>query len=481
MKKNVILILSDQLRADCVGCYGNTTIRTPHIDALAAAGVRFANTFSQHPQCAPSRASLLTGRYPHVNGAVSNFTAMGEHEVTLGEMFRSAGYRSIGLGKLHLFGDKEASSFDETRLSGGQQSDAITPDGLKEDYKAWLKENGYWDKAVEAYAHHDTQEYWDAFQAAVNPIPAEAFIDSWVGDRAVEAIEQQDAEQPYFLFVGLPNPHMPFDCPEPYASMYDPADMPVPTSFDASLVDKPPLHAAFKRQGRRVNYETMSEADLRQAMAYYYGAVTLVDDQVGKIAAAVEARGDMDNTVIAFLSDHGELLGDFGMLTKSIDEYPMLYDVGLHVPMVVRSPGCAAGTTQSGIVELMDICPTLLEAAGQPVPPEVQAVSLGASLEGRPAPEREYVFAESGAVKMLRGERYKLVHYPGQAYGELYDLRDDPHEVANLYDDPAHRDRREGMTRDLLDRLIHTEAPQHGESRKGPAYWRYLYQAPFTS
>ena len=114
--KNVVLILADQLRADCVGCYGNDTIRTPHIDALARSGVRFENTFAQHPQCAPSRAALMTGRYPHVNGAISNHTVMGESEVTLGEFFREAGYQSIGVGKLHLFDQKEKASFDDTMI-----------------------------------------------------------------------------------------------------------------------------------------------------------------------------------------------------------------------------------------------------------------------------------------------------------------------------------------------------------------------------
>jgi len=120
--RNVILILSDQLRADCVGCYGNDLIQTPHIDALASRGVRFENTFAQHPQCAPSRAALMTGRYPHVNGSVSNHTARGENEVTLGEYCRAEGYRSIGVGKLHLFAQKEQASFDETMISGGQNN-----------------------------------------------------------------------------------------------------------------------------------------------------------------------------------------------------------------------------------------------------------------------------------------------------------------------------------------------------------------------
>lgn len=207
--------------------------------------------------------------------------------------------------------------------------------------------------------------------------------------------------------------------------------------------------------------------------------VTLVDDQVGKVMGALEGRGMLDDTVVAFCSDHGELLGHFGMLTKSIDEYPMLYDVGLRVPLIVRSPGGASGQIIDEPVELMDLCPTLLECAGLEPAPEIQGRSLCGALSGEKQPERAYVYAESGAVKMIRGRHHKLVYYPGQGYGELYDVSKDPDEIDNLYDDPNHRSLRDQMTQDLLDRLIHTEASRHGESPRGAAYWRYLYSKAF--
>jgi arylsulfatase A-like enzyme len=136
-------------------------------------------------------------------------------------------------------------SFDDTMLTGGQNSDATSPDCLHEDYKNWLKENGYWAAAEAAYAIHGTDAYWDNFQANTNPMPAAAFIDSWAGDRAVEYLQSQPADEPFFMFVGLPNPHTPFDCPEPYASMYDPARVPVPASFGLGLENKPPIHASL--------------------------------------------------------------------------------------------------------------------------------------------------------------------------------------------------------------------------------------------
>ena len=476
---NVVLMMADQQRADCVGCYGNPVIKTPYIDNLAAAGVRFNAAFAQHPQCVPSRAAVLTGRYPHVNGAISNHCAMGDLEVTIGEYFRRAGYRSIGVGKLHIYAQKEKDGFTDTMLCGGQQSDATSPEVLREDYKEWLKENGYWEIARKAYAIHDTPEYWRNFRANVNPIPAEAYIDTWVGDRAVDFIHNQAEDEPFFMFVGFPNPHIPFDAPEPYASMYDPRDVPLPETFGKELSNKPPQHPGYKRQGRRENYEELDEERLRRVISLYYGAISLVDDQVGKVMAALEEWGMLENTVIVFVSDHGELLGHYGMLIKSIDKYPMLYDVGLKVPLIIRTPGARAGRVIREAVELIDLCPTLLECAGLEAAAEIQGQSLGECLHGGPVPQREYVFAESGAVKTIRGRRYKLVYYPGQPYGELYDIVEDPLESINLYEDPSFGTILDKMIRDLLDRLINTEAPLHGESMRGPAYWRRLYRLPF--
>jgi arylsulfatase len=490
-KRNVVFILSDQLRADCVACYGNPIIKTPHIDALAAGGTRFANAFSQHPQCVPSRAAILTGRYPHVNGAISNFTATGPHELTMPEFFRDEGYRTIAVGKLHQFDQKEQAGFSDTMMSGGQHSGATSPECMRDDYRNWLKANGYWEAAEKAYAIHGTDEYWDAFQANVNPIPAKAYVDSWVGDRAVDFIrehantgtgEGSHSGDPFFMFVGFPNPHVPFDAPEPYASLYDPDTVPVPQTFGLSLDDKPPQHLGYKRNGRRVNYDEMTEEKLRRAIAYYYGSITLVDDQVGKIVTALEDGGLLEETIIVFVSDHGELLGHYGMLIKSIDQYPMLYDVGLKVPCIVRLPRDGS-PSQTGVVErpieLIDLFPTVIDAAGFDVPTEVQGYSLVQSTRDGMAPDREYIFAETGAVKMIRGDKYKLVHYPRQEYGELYDIETDPDEIYNLYVDTRFRAVRDRMTADLLDRLISTEGSLHGESMRGPAYWKTMHRLPF--
>ena len=218
---------------------------------------------------------------------------------------------------------------------------------------------------------------------------------------------------------------------------------------------------------------------MQRIIAYYYGSISLVDTQVGKILEALEQRGMLRDTLIVFSSDHGEFLGRHGLLQKGIDEYPMLYDDLIHVPLIVRRPGAPRGRVVEQQVETMDICPTVLDWAGLDVRPEIQGHSLLSTVSGGEPHHREFILSQSGAVKALRGDRFKLVYYPGQTYGELYDVKEDPGEMENLFGSSSHRAVREEMIRRLIDRLIESEGPRHGESLRGPAYWRKQYQLPF--
>ena len=407
---------------------------------------------------------------------------MGLHERTLGERAIEHGYRSIGVGKLHLFEEKQRNGFTDLMVSGGQHSGATDAECLDEDYKNWMREHGHWEALQAAYAERADPNYRPRFQCKVSPLPPDLYIDGWVGNRAVEFIEEHDGEKPFFMFVGLPNPHNPFEPPEPYASMYDPAEMPIPESFHSDLSGKPPQHLDYKKRGRLAmgsNYELLTEPALRQVIAYYYASITLVDDQVGKIVAALEAKGITEETVIVFVSDHGELLGHHGLLQKSTDAYPILYDKCLHVPLIFRIPGAVGERVVKSAVELVDLVPTVLEAAGLEVAPELQGFSLLEAIKGGNAREREWIFAETGAVKMIRGRRHKMVYYPGQSYGELYDLESDPLELENLWGDHEHSELQGRMTVALLERLIDSEAALHGESMRGPAYWKMMHRLPF--
>ena len=410
---------------------------------------------------------------------------MATNEDTLPENLQEHGFFTAAIGKVHLYSLKERSSYQYTMLSGGQTSNRTTPAHLRGDYRDWLIANGYWEAVCRHYANRELPDYRENFQAVVSPLPLEAYYDVWAGDRTVEFIHDQAlSRQPFYLFVGFPNPHNPFEPPEPYASMYDPADMLIPETFHSDLGRKPPQHREYKAGGRAslgLDFNELTEEKLRRVIAHYYGSVTLVDDQVGKIIRALEDTQLIDDTLVVFLADDGELLGHHGMLLKSQDAFPMLYDKSLHVPFIVSAPGVGAGPIVEPPVELVDFYPTLLDLLGIPIPPEVQGRSLAPAMRGEADVPVEFVFAESGAVKMLRGARYKLVYYPGQSYGELYDLELDPLEMHNLYDDGDLAEVRSGMIQALADRLIAMEAPRHGESRQGAAYWRRHYRLPFQS
>ena len=244
--KNVVFLLADQLRADCLGCYDNDIVKSPNIDRLAAEGTRFSRAFAQHPQCVPSRTAMLTGRYPHATGATSNYTAADPGERTFPEDLREAGYRTIATGKLHIFADKERAGFTDRMLSGGQRSGATSADVLREGYVNWMKQHGHWEELQRAYAQRAEPAYRREFQAHVSPLGPEIYVDGWVGNRSVEYIRDQPPAEPFFLFVGFPNPHNPFEPPEPYASMYDPARMPLPASFQEDLSSKPPRQQAYR-------------------------------------------------------------------------------------------------------------------------------------------------------------------------------------------------------------------------------------------
>ena len=486
--RNVVFIVADQLRADCVGCYGNSIVRTPHLDRLARDGARFDAAFCQHPQCAPSRASFMTGRYPHITGCISNYVAMNPAELTLGEYLRQNGFATSAFGKSHLFEQKTRAGFAFTALCGGQNSerkDAETmgePDNFANAYKPWLKANGHWESMVRMCKNRESREYRESFQAIPSPMSPQAYFDGWVGNQAVSELEKMPADRPFFMWVSFPNPHNPFEPPEPYASMYRPDDMPLPETFPGDLAGKPPHQLGYKRQGRGVyNYENLTAEKLRKVIAYYYASITLVDDQVGKILDVLDRRNLRGDTLVVFTSDHGEFLGHHGLLLKSTDDYPMLYDKGLHVPLICSHPGGVKKREINVPVELVDLFPTITEALGLPVPPEVQGASFLQSLISHAAPStKEYIFAETGAVKMIRGATHKLVYYPGQPYGELYNIVEDPLEKKNLYDDRSRASTRAELTRALLDRLVFSEAAFHGESNRGRAYWRKTYTAPFV-
>ncbi|QOR71138.1 sulfatase-like hydrolase/transferase [Ruania alkalisoli] len=460
----MILITTDQQRYDTLGVTGNEHVRTPAIDALAARGTLFTHTYIQNPVCMPSRACLNTGRYVHQHGVeymrsdIEATPGLPPDETTLAERLQQHGYHTAAFGKIHLLPPR---GFDELRLTQGKgarwtvsSGSPLGPAQLGPVYENWLEERnpGAYERIYES---RRTSEYTDFDTAVPVPIPAEEYIDSWIGANAADYVSRE-RDGPFFAAVGFCGPHTPFDPPEPYASMYDPRSMPVPDLFDA-------VSGSALVGDRRPQFDGPErDENIRRIVAYYWGMMTLIDDMVATIVAAAEQRNDGRDTVIIMTTDHGEMLGDYGTLGKA-----NFIESVIRVPLTVTSLSGAHGTPGrevGDLVEHVDVASTVLDLAGIAPPPELPGQSLrGYCHERLDDPEpRSSALCEFTTndrrhrSKCVRTQRYKYIFHDGGRAPELYDLQEDPGELVNLAGDPAndHLVRRHAQL--LLDRLTGT-------------------------
>jgi len=474
VRPNFLFICTDQQRFDTLGCNGNPVIRTPTLDRLAAEGANLTNVFVQCPMCMPSRASLVTGRYPRIHGARWNGVSLPTTERTFMQELHENGYHTALFGKLHLrphvlrerddptYGFAEAVIAEQPRPHWASA------------YRDWLHET---------YPQYEAEDRLrtisEELQVSVPARPAEAHFTTWAANETIRFLGSQPQE-PFFAMMSLYDPHHPFDPPEPYASMYDPAEVPQPVWRDGELDDKPP-HFLDGHRGRvdpilglseppprggpkttQPDLSTVTAEQWGQVIAHYYGMVSLIDDQVGRVLRALKEAGLDEDTVVIFTSDHGELLGDHGLLFKG----PHHYDCVLRVPTLVWWPGhIPAGRRIDALVELIDLPATILAMAGLAPPLGMQGQSLVPLLEGATDAGRESVLVERSdlywrlEMRTLRTERWKLTYYAKRPFGELYDLAADPLEFRNLWDDPGHQRVKRELFAALLDRLITSEDP----------------------
>lgn len=435
---NVLVLNTDQQRVDCLGCYGGQ-VETPTIDALAESGIRCTNMFVPSPNCCPSRASMFTGNYPHTTG-VYGADSLPHNQRTIVEYLSRAGYQTDLIGKWHLgtFPDRDAPrGFDQ--IVTAMEHD--TPAGTDTDYLRYLKNEG----VIEPEAGEDA---WrtpiDNESFGTSEIPEEHHMTTWLADRTIERIDQlQESDDSFYLHVGGFYPHFPIAPPAPYDEMYDPSDVDLPANSDDPFENKPPLERQFPDgtpTAARKQYEEFSEADLRKAWALTYGLCSHIDTQFGRIIQHLEETGLRDDTIIVYLSDHGEMLGSHGLMWKG----PFLYDELVNVPFIISHPDTDGRTTDS-LLSMVDFAPTIAEVTGVDFP-EVEGESFAPLLFGEETDHRSVVYAEylkyrgnvaSNPVFMVRGKRYKYVVVEGQ--GELlYDLSGEPSEVINHADDPEY-------------------------------------------
>jgi arylsulfatase A-like enzyme len=471
-KPNILWICTDHQRSDTLGCYGNSYVRTPNLDALAANGVKFDLAYSQSPVCTPSRAAFLTGRYPRTTRARQNGQMIPAGEVLVSRIFRDNGYNCGLAGKLHLAPcNTSVCRTTEQRIDDGYDvlhwshhpQDFNNPKGgwANNEYHVWLRRNG--------------QEYKPApFRGSKHVrtgIPEEYHQTTWCVDRAIDFMQANTIHQnPWFFSVNMYDPHDPFDPPAEYLERYlDILDeLPLPNFVPGEIENKPLFQRREHKNGgynqnKTFCYENMTDYDHRLIKAAFYAMIDLIDKQTGRLVEALKETGQLENTIIIFTSDHGDMLGDHGIYMKG----PHFYDCAVKVPLIISWEGQFKKNTGSGaLVELIDIAPTILDAAGIPVYEGMQGKSLYGLLRGESDSgyHRENVMSEymnampthdnpKAFVTMLRDKRYKLVCHHGQDDGELYDMVADPNETYNLWLSAEHESIKNKMIQTLCDRI----------------------------
>lgn len=456
-RPNILIFMTDQERGDVVE--PGHPCMTPHADRLAAQGVRFTRAYTPYAHCCPSRATFMTGLYPSRHGVFNNVlteTAINlglrAGVVTFSEQLRDAGYKLTLCGKWHVSREERPSDrgWDEravTATAGTWHTRRVhewrdgprTPDTPADARPAGHVQRPGWGDFV-LYATepdggpkgYENQHDHQVVQAAVATLHDYA---------------QQD--DPWCLFVGPIGPHDPFIVPERYAKLYDPADIPLPPSYGDTLDDKPRVYQRHRRQ----LWDQLSEDEVRASIAHYWAYCTLEDAMLGEVLDALDATGQADDTVVIFMSDHGDYCGDHGLYLKGVPAFKGAY----HVPCIVRWPNGLAdpGRTVDEFVTLADFAPTFLELAGVEHDIRFSGRSIVPFLRGEsPVDWPRVCFTQFNGVELYYTQRsvttkeFKYV-FNGFDFDELYDLRGDPHEMTNVADDPAYADVKRDLVRQM--------------------------------
>ncbi len=456
-RPNVLLITADQMRHDCLSTAGHPVVQTPNLDALVNRGVRFSNAYTPYPVCVPARMSILSGQYAHAHGAIGNGSMLPPGQPTVASLTREVGYRTAAFGKMHFWPPFAQVGFEHMRLAE-QNGSGWKVDDYHSDYLAQRGLVDQWDLWDQHQPYHDQAppEYWACFGARASELPEEHYHTTWIATETIEWLKTSDG-RPFFAWTSFIKPHHPFDPPKPWDAMYDPSVIP-PLGDASEAMAKPLMTAGGRRDPRRAFFDqrSLSQQDYARVAAMYYATISQIDHQVGRIVATLSEMGQLDNTFIIFASDHGDYMGDFGLMLKA----PSIpYDALSRVPLIVAGPGCRP-TTSEALVSLVDLLPTVANLAGAPIPRFVQGHDLAPLLKGAAGEGkgwRDAVFSESHDVKAVRTARYKYLYNQRLGIEELYDLDNDPHEQHDIAPDPSSRACILEMRTRLLDWLIETE------------------------
>ena len=492
-RPNILLITSDQQRADCYGFAGRKVI-TPHLDALAAAGTHFNSCITPNLVCQPSRASILTGKLPLTHGVIDNGIDLRNEvgEQGFSRRLSEAGYHTAFLGKAH-FGT--SSNFEPTgrpecrhssadygpdwngpymgfdhvelMLLGHWFEDRVAMPPCGQHFERWVFEQVGGKQAYDLWAKEAIPGV-GAAQTWHSALPSAWHSSTWCGDVAVNYLQEQAKDGPFCAWVSFPDPHHPFDAPVPWSQMHHPDEVDLPVEGKKDLDRRPWWHRAssenapdladpslleFRAKLSRAPDQT--EAELREMIANYYGMISLIDHNVGRILGELERLGLADDTIVLYSTDHGDLLGDHGLYLKG----PTPYEALLRVGLIARGPGIPAGRMVTAPVSTLDLAETFCDYAGTTLGDSAQSESLRPLLEDQPGASRDVAYSEWHVnasrcgvpleLHTVRTATTKLTVEKVSGAGELYDLNNDPHEMQNVFDDAGYKSMR-GELEDMI-------------------------------
>lgn len=454
---NIVFIMADQLAAAFVGCYGSGVDSTPTLDRLASEGVRFTRAYAHSPICAPNRATIMTGRSNEIHGIVVNNLQLGTENPTYPMVLQRRGYRTGGFGKFHLTSMQLPLPNDFSYL--GYDESIPTEDPRLGPWLDWIAREhpGYYGPALatcwampylDRYGpdKRDLRPEWEAARAEflqprvaasgwnlmyTHPLPAELNQTTYITNCGIDFMERHLAEhpdQPFMCHMSYVNPHDPYDPPEPYDTMFAPEEMsdPLPMAWEGIGV-----YEKHRRSFHRFGEYAADVQNVRRMRAMYHGSIRLIDDQIGRVVRFLEERGLADNTIICFTTDHGDMMGDHGLITKGV----MHYDKSVRVPLIVWGGDTARGVVSDRLTPSLDLFPTLCQWGGAHLLPPHEGRSLLPILQGEPdpAPWEEITIQVQTTRSIITAEGWRLSLLKPDRRGQMFDLVHDPDEQRDLY------------------------------------------------
>ena len=505
---NFLIFITDQFNPRCLGYAGHPLVRTPNIDRLANEGVVFTRMYSNMPMCTPARATMFTGLTPRGHRVRMNGLCLDPCVPTFTGALSDAGYHTHCCGKIHLGiaktptgmrpEDADPAVYPELRAAwldgridrlplpyyGLESVDFVGGHGHGSygQYVNWLRREhpGEAKKFFEPGMIEPPTPAFDLFNRKLFQwsLPAELHPMTWICDRTIEFLERA-GDRPFCLMCSIQDPHSPFAAPVPYCLRHDPKDIPVPIGREGEYDELPPHFRRMYKEdiitsGNKGQAMKLTDPWHGQCAAQYFGLIDMIDSQVGRVMDALRRSPHAGNTVVLFVADHGEALGDHGMWGKG----PYHFDSVIRVPFIAWCPGWfRSGAVHEGPVSFLDLAPTVLDIAGVPIPegptppaPEAPGAppawpgrSLVSVFTGKDTSTDTCALVEMDEdylgfkMRTLVTKRHRITCYSGKEYGELFDLEHDPNELHNLWNSPTHRITRDQLRIQLLNEIMRTD------------------------